>query len=225
VTPERLPNSLYRRGQRLDNGLWELRSWLSDDLPDGTEVDEPRDGWIPAWTMSATHLGLIRVGDVALSPDSDVNVWFVFVDEPKANPPAANLVAFVGDERPMGTIVSRYTFATMGVQNDRQVGAIRWYPRDGLIHQIYVGPDWRRNKMAMYIMYSASAFHHANGWAGILHGDGRRTLLGDYLAAASAHPHRYLPLQDEMPPMDAPSADAPGTDDAPSTENSEPSEP
>jgi hypothetical protein len=205
MPPERLPNAVFKRGQRLDNGLWEARGWRSDDFPDGTEVDQPRDGWIPAWTMSGTDRGLIQVTFDTFALEGDVNVWFVFVDEPKANPAAVNLVAFAGDERPAGTIVSHYAFATMGVPNDRQVGAVRWYPRDGLIHQIFVGPDWRRNKMATYLLYSASAFHHANGWAGMLHGDGRRTELGDHLAAASGYPDRFRPLDERMPPMDPPS--------------------
>jgi hypothetical protein len=177
---------------------------LSDDFPDGTEVDEPQDGWIPAWTVSATDVGLVQVTYDNYAPDGDANVWFVCVDEPKADPPAVNLVAFAGDERPMGTIVSRYAFATMGVSNDRQIGAVRWYPRDGLIHQVFVAEEWRRNRMATYILYTASAFHHANGWPGILHGDGRRTELGDYLAATSAYPDRNRALEQRMPPMDPP---------------------
>jgi hypothetical protein len=204
MTPDRLPNALFKRGQRLDNGLWEVCCWQSDDFPDGTEVDEPREDWIPAWTMSGTDRGLIQMSFDSFTLEEDLNVWFVFVDEPKANPAAVNLVAFAGDERPMGTIVSRYAFATMGVPNDRQLGAVRWYPHDGLIHQIFVGPDWRRNKMATYILNTASAFHHANGWAGILHADGRRTELGDHLAAASGYPGRYRPLEDRMPTMDPP---------------------
>jgi hypothetical protein len=206
VAPEILPNALHRRGRQLDNGLWEVRCWLSNDLPDGTEVDEPRDGWIPAWTMSATDQGLIQIAFDNFVPEGDLNVWFVFVDEPKAKPAAANLVAFVGDQRPMGTIVSRYAFATMNVPNDEQAGAVRWHTDGGLVHQIYIAPRYRRNRLATYVLYTASAFHHAKGWRGLIHGDGRRTLLGDLLAAASSYPNRYRALEMKMPPMD-PSVD------------------
>jgi hypothetical protein len=207
VTQEPLPHALHKRGRRLDNGLWEVRGWLSDDLPDGAEVDgDPGADWIPVWTAEATDRGLIQISFDRFTLEPGLNVWFVFVDEPKANPPAANLVAFIGDQRPMGTVVSRYSFATMGVSNDEQAGAVRWYTDGGLVHQIYIGPKHRRHHLATYLLYSANALHHSNGWNGLLHGDGRRTLLGELLVAASSYPARYRALELEMPAMD-PTAD------------------
>jgi hypothetical protein len=148
VSPDPVSHPVHKRIHQLDNGLWEMRGWLGDELQDGAEVDEPREGWIPVWTTSATESGLLQIAFDRFAPDGDVNVWLVFVDEPKANPPAANLVAFVGDQRPMGTVVSRYTFAGMGVSNDEQAGAVRWYPDGGLVHQIYISPQFRRHRLA-----------------------------------------------------------------------------
>lgn len=199
-------NPVHKRLRELDNGLWELRGWLSDDLQDGAQVDEPHDEWIPVWKTSETDQGLIRVSFDRFAPEDGLNVWFVFVDEPKAQPAAANLVAFVGDQRPMGTIVSRYTFAAMGVANDEQAGAVRWHTDGGLVHQIFIAPRYRRHRLATYVLYSANAFHLAKGWRGLIHGDGRRTMLGELLAAASNYPSRFRALEIEMPPMD-PSAD------------------
>jgi hypothetical protein len=191
----------------LGDELWEVQCWLSDDFPDGTELDPsviPGPDWIKGWTMSETDQGLIRVSYDNFALAKDLNVWFVFVDEPKSNPAAANLVLFVGDQKPMGTFVSRYAFATMGVANDEQIGAIRWYRDSGMIHQIYIAPKYRQLQLATYLLYSTSAFHHAKGWSGIIHGDGRRTKLGNILAAASAYPNRYRALELQMPPMDLP---------------------
>ena len=52
------------------------------------------------------------------------------------------------------------------------------------------------------MIYSASAFHQAHGWAGVLHGDGRRTYVGDKFVAGLRHPQRYAPLVETQPPMD-----------------------
>lgn len=201
----RLPNVLYFRGAPIGNGLSEVQCWLSDDFPDGTELDPSTpvgEDWIRGWQVSATDAGLAQVSYENFGPPEDLNIWMVLVDEPKATPRAVNLVMFAGDQKPLGTIVSRYAFATMGVTNDQQLGAVRWYPDGGTVHQVFVDPRYRQLQLATYLVYAASAFHHSNGWTGIVHGDGRRTKLGDAMAEASAFPYRYRPLEQEMPPMD-----------------------
>jgi hypothetical protein len=182
-----------------------MQCWLSDDFPDGTELDPATPvgaDWVKGWTVSGSDSGLVRITYENFGPSELLNLWMVFVDEAKAQPPAASLVLFAGDEHPIGTVVSRYSFATMGVPNENQIGAIRWYKDSGLIHQIFIDPRYRQLQLATYLMYCASAFHHSNGWPGMIHGDGRRTKLGEALATATAYPERYLPLQEEMPPMD-----------------------
>jgi hypothetical protein len=52
------------------------------------------------------------------------------------------------------------------------------------------------------LLYTASAFHQAQGWPGKLHGDGRRTALGQALLGGIRHAHRASPLTETMPPMD-----------------------
>lgn len=54
------------------------------------------------------------------------------------------------------------------------------------------------------MLYVADAFHQANGWSGKIHGDGRRTALGQMLTAGLRHPNRAKQLTEEMPPMDEP---------------------
>jgi GNAT superfamily N-acetyltransferase len=142
----------------------------------------------------------VEVADI-VAPEAPP-LWFVLVDEPRVTPPATNLVAFASAERPAGTVVNQYQFASMGVQSDEQSAAVRWYPRDGLVHQIYVAPQWRRHQVGTLVLYSAGAVHQSMGWNGRLHSDGRRTPAGDALTSNILHPVRIAPLSETMPDMD-----------------------
>ncbi|MDZ4045278.1 MAG: hypothetical protein U1E32_05815 [Rhodoglobus sp.] len=201
-------NVVYVRRGRLSSGLWEVAAFGTDDRADGEIVDETSGASIPeaaqeaAWSVQEAGPALARVEVGGYLLAEQPALWFVWVDEPKASPAATNLVAFGGDRFEPGTIVSRYAFATAGVPNGEQAGAVRWYPRDGLVHQVFVAPEWRRRFVASTLLYTADAFHQANGWSGRLHGDGRRTALGQLFTAALRHPNRARELTEEMPPMD-----------------------
>jgi hypothetical protein len=196
-------NAIYFRRGRLTSGLWDVRAFGDDNAEDGSIRDGgPEPEHEPAWIVEEATGGLARVtiGRHLLPEQPDL--WFVWVDEPKAPKPATNLVAFGGDQFAPGTIVSRYAFATAGVPNGQQAGAVRWYPSGGLVHQIFVAPEWRRRFVASTLLYTADAFHQANGWEGKLHGDGRRTALGQMFTAGLRHPNRAKQLTEEMPSMD-----------------------
>jgi hypothetical protein len=195
-------NMMYARRRRLENDLWEVRAFRDDTVADGTVTEADVSASSIVWSTHEAAVGLVRVeiGDDELPGSAPL--WFVHVDEPRATPRATNLVAFGGDRFPPGTVVSRYAFATAGVQNGEQAGAVRWYPGTGLVHQIFVPPAWRRRFVASTLLYTADAFHQANGWPGKLHGDGRRTALGQLLLAGLRHPNRVRELTEEMPPMD-----------------------
>lgn len=196
-------NALYIRHGRLASGLWDVRAYGDEAVDDGTireGGDEPDTE--PAWSTNEVPRGLLRVEiGKYLLPDPPP-LWFVWVDEPRANPAGTNLVAFPGDRFEPGTIIDKYVYATSGVPNGEQAGAVRWYPGGGLVHQVYVAPAWRRRNVASTLLYTADAFHQANGWEGKLHGDGRRTALGQMLLAGLLHPNRAKQLTEEMPPMD-----------------------
>ena len=205
MTPERGTGAAwYRRLGRLDSGLWIVEAIEGDRHPDGTvapddkTADSAVDGPV-LWRTEPSEFGLLRI--VFNAVPGLPPLWFTFVDEPKAGPAAANLVAFATPTFPAGTVVSGYAFASAGVPNDEQGGAVRWY-RDGRIHQIFVSPDHRRQNVGTALLYAASAWHQANGWSGKLHADGRRTELGQRFAAGVRHPSRLQPLNETMPPMD-----------------------
>lgn len=196
-------NITYLRHGRLESGLWEVSAFGIEDTADGRVLeggDAPDDEAV--WSTHAADPGLVRIAIGAYLLPNPPALWFVWVDEPKASPKATNLVAFGGDRFEAGTVVSRYTFATAGVPNGEQAGAVRWYPGGGQVHQVFVAPEWRRKNVASTLLYTADAFHQANGWDGKLHGDGRRTALGQLMLSGLLHPNRAKALTEEMPPMD-----------------------
>jgi GNAT superfamily N-acetyltransferase len=107
--------------------------------------------------------GLLWIGVSELIAPEAPDLWYVRVDEPKANPPAVNLVAFMGDARPAGTVINNYQFASMDINSDTQAAAVRRYPRDGLVHQVYVSPQWRRLQVGTKLLYAAGALHQSMG--------------------------------------------------------------
>jgi GNAT superfamily N-acetyltransferase len=196
-------NIVYVRGEPISDGVWATTARMTDAGIDGGYDQEADVGWPILWQTFPSERGILRV-DVApvVAPEAPA-VWFVLIHEPKAEPAATNLVGFVGDALPPGTVVGRYQFATMGVRSEEQVAAVRWYPRDGLVHQVYVAPAWRRQQLGSLILYTAGAVHQSMGWSGKLHSDGRRTTAGDALTSNILHPVRIAPLSESMPDMDA----------------------
>jgi hypothetical protein len=210
----RTGNVWYRRGEAIGNGRAEVSSHFNDAHPDGAVVsahDEPScDNEV--WHARDSHAGIMHIDIDPASIPNAPPVWFVYVPEPQASPAAANLVAYEVDGAtpsskppslpPAGTVISAQRFPVLGVPNDAQVAAIRWYPHDGLIHQVYVRQDARRKSLGTLMIYAASALHQSHGWPGVIHGDGRRTDLGDKFVAGLRHPQRYQPLTETQPPMD-----------------------
>jgi hypothetical protein len=203
VSGQNAPSTGYTRERRLGNGLWEVTARLDEAHPDGAQVITPNRDAVVLWSSEESSTGLIRIELADFATPQAPAVWFVSVPEPRATPSATNLVAFASDHKPPGTVVTKYQFATLGVSNDEQVAAVRWYPSTGLVHQVYVSAGWRRQQLGTHVLYAADAFHQANGWPGHLHGDGRRTQLGERLVAGLRHPARFKPLEKTMPPMDA----------------------
>jgi hypothetical protein len=200
----------YRKGKSIGEGVSEVSSHFNNIHPDGAVIEaegEPSTA-DEVWRVSASEAGLLRIDIDPVAVPGAPPVWYVYVLEPQASPPAVNLVAYSTDELsnenalPPGTLVSSNRFPLLGVPSEAQVAAIRWYPHDGLIHQVYVTPDARRQSLGTVMIYAASALHQSHGWPGAIHGDGRRTDLGDKFVAGLRHPQRYQPLTETQPPMD-----------------------
>lgn len=199
-------NVWYIRDGQLDSGNWRVSAYRGPEHPDGTVVAYPELGETAGaaliWRSEPSERGIVRVR-VPLEEVPDAPpLWFVHVDEPKASPSATNLVAFRTDDFEPGTIISRYTFATAGVHNDKQAGAVRWYRDSAIVHQVFVSREWRRQHVGSSLLYAADALHQSLGWEGHLHSDGRRTTLGQQFIASIRYPGRFAPLEQVMPPMD-----------------------
>lgn len=194
----------YRDLGETASGLRLAEAWADAEHDEGAySDDEPGDAEL-VWRSAAVERGLLQVTIPPHRAPGAPPLWFVAVDEPRAARAACNLVAYGGDTLTAGTIVSSHTFATLGVRSDTQLGAVRWY-RDGLVHQIFVSADHRRQNIGTALLHAAGAWQQANRWPGFLHSDGRRTLLGQLFLAAKQYPNRVRPLTETMPDMDAPS--------------------
>ncbi len=197
-------NIVYTRDAVIDGVGFAVTARMTDAVSDGSYVDEPDERWPLLWRTTASDRGILNVWVADIVAPEAPDLWFVRVDETKASPPAVNLVAFASDVRPAGTVVNHYQFATMGVRSEEQAAAVRWYPRDGLVHQVFVDPKWRRLQVGTKLLYSAGGVHQSMGWAGKLHSDGRRTPAGDALTSNLLHPIRIAPITETMPSMDLP---------------------
>ena len=179
--------------------------YRSNDAPNGAVLDEtdaPDDlrNAFEAWrTEVADGRLVIRIhSDVA---PGALPTWYCAVPDRRDPYPAMTLVAFPTDHVPVDTVVEQGEFVGLPVRNDEQVAAIRWWTHDGAVDQVYVRSDLRRTHLAAKVLRAADAYHQANGWAGRLHADGRRTELGDRLVR-SLVPDRVEEWRVRMPPMD-----------------------
>lgn len=181
---------------------------MSDRFPDGTFVDVEGDGpltpvtagWCCAVALEdgrATHL-LVAPG-VARAAD---RLWFVEVPESWADPPAVHLMAFTGHVQPRGRLLDTAALAGLGGTDGapEQLGAVRWFPATGEVHQIYVQPAHRRQGVASALLHAAGVLSVARGW-GRLWGDGQRTEMGEQFRNASYWRGRGADLTHLSPPM------------------------
>jgi hypothetical protein len=176
---------------------------LSPDFPPDTVVDLPGErrptGWKIAVEADDGGPRVHRVEDgVAGSP----LLWYVELPEPAASPAATTLVAFSDVRFPGGTVLDAEQARRAGVDGARQVGALRWWTHTGLVHQIYVAAERRRRGVGGTLARAAFGIQAVRGLPP-LHGDGRRTELGERWrdGLAPAISARMAPLAVVLPPM------------------------
>ena len=194
----------YVREEALPGGRWRVRCIVDDRHGDGEVVDDPtgsEDSFV-LWRAGLDDEGrpFVRV-DPAAVPDAPP-LWFVELHERDASPRAVTIVGFATEHLPPGTVVPDTVFFHLPVRSEEQVAALRWWPDEAVVDQVFVGDAWRRRHAATAVIYAASAFHQFNGWPGRLHSDGRRTTMGDQLVAGLRHPDRIAALSERMDPMD-----------------------
>jgi len=174
---------------------------FSADFPAHTMVDLPDSRRPAGWQVAVTTEDG-RPAHVAVALPDAPPLWYVELPEPAAEPPATTLVAFSDLRRPEGEILAESEARAAGVSGNDQVAAVRWWPSLGLVHQVYVQPRFRRRGVAGKLVQAAGGIQAARGLPA-LHGDGRRTDLGEqwraglpgYLAT------RLAPRTHALPPM------------------------
>jgi GNAT superfamily N-acetyltransferase len=112
-------------------------------------------------------------------------------------------VAFPDPRYADGRLLAPPEGRAAGIGADGQVAALRWWPGSGLVHQVYVGPDHRRRGVAHKLVRAAFGLQAARGLPP-LHGDGRRTDLGERWRKAlpAAVAARMAGWSQRLPAMD-----------------------
>ncbi|MEU2349734.1 hypothetical protein [Modestobacter sp. NPDC049651] len=160
-----------------------------DDFPDAAVVDLPGPPARPArWLLEASGPGPGRpphrvVVARRVAPDVPL-LWTVLL--PAGASGVVDLVAFSVPGRAHGDVLDPAAFAALGLAWSNQVAAVRWRPATGLVEQVYVAPTARRRGVAGVLLLTAAGVRVGQGWPA-LHGDGRRTDLGQaWVDAAGA---------------------------------------
>jgi GNAT superfamily N-acetyltransferase len=176
---------------------------LSADFPPHTLVDLPVARRPTNWAVAVlADVDGTRVYRVEIALPRAPLLWYVEVPDPTVRPAANTLIAFSDARFAEGTVVSADHARRLGVDGARQVAALRWWPGTGLVHQIYVAPERRRRGVGGKLVRAAFGIQAARGLPS-LHGDGRRTELGEAWRTG-LHPAtaaRMAPLTEVMPPM------------------------
>jgi GNAT superfamily N-acetyltransferase len=176
---------------------------MSADFPPHTLVDLPAGRRPTDWKVAVrADVGGPRVHRVEVALPGAPLLWYVELPESTVQPAATTLVAFSDVRFSEGTIVDADRARREGADGTRQVGALRWWPGTGLVHQIYVAPEHRRRGVGNKLVRAAFGIQAARGLP-TLHGDGRRTELGEDWRNG-LHPAiaaRMAPLSEVMPSM------------------------
>lgn len=185
-----------------------LAAFVSEEFADGQVVDTANlppgslDAAVELWRaqLDPAIRRLIWMDPMAGAPV----MWFVHQPEDDAEPSAVTLVAFAGGELPAGTVTGAVGFQATGVDPAEQVGAIRWWPATGQVHQIYVQPLWRRRRVGTALLHAASAQQVALATGARLWGGGERTDLGESFVAGLPYDHRVARRSTRVAPMTPP---------------------
>ena len=200
----------------VEEGSARLTAYTSPDFRDGTvaapeqlagvDLTDLPSLWQATYEPASGRLVRVEVSGPA------PRLWYVEVHEPDGAPPAVNLVAYDTSHFPAGTVVDASVFRPLAIRSDEQVGAIRWWPGTGQIHQVYVQPRRRRQGIATALIYAAAAHLMAAGSPRGLWASGDRTHLGEALARGLPHPQRLRVHRRLAAPM-TPAEDAVGVPD------------
>jgi GNAT superfamily N-acetyltransferase len=183
-------------------GRTTLVAVLSRDFPAGALVDLPGDRRPAGWQLAVSVDAGGRIGAVEVNLPQAPLLWYVELPEPDADPAATVLLAFSDGGHADGRLLTEVEARAARIGGDHQVAAVRWWPASGLVHQLYVAPAHRRRGVAGKLVQAAFGIQRARGLPD-LHGDGRRTDLGETFSRALPDyaAWRLAPWSQRLPPM------------------------
>ncbi|TWH71991.1 Acetyltransferase (GNAT) family protein [Modestobacter roseus] len=156
-----------------------LTAVLTGEFPAESVVDLPDDRRPGGWQVAVrSDPGTGRLHRIEVALPGAPLLWYVELAEPQADPAATTLVAFSDDRFADGEVLDADQARQAGVSGEQQVAAVRWWTGSGLVHQVYVGPAFRRRGVAGKLVQAAAGAQAARGLP-LVHGDGRRTDLGE----------------------------------------------
>ena len=155
-----------------------------DRYPDGSTVElaalpAERDARVLVEAEYEPPAGpVLLVRPRALGGAVGPGLWFVRQPQPDDDPPAMVLVAFETQDVPAGRLVGPEEFRRLSPSVRDQVGAVRWWPGSGVVHQVYVQPQHRRRGIGRELVQAAGGYVVARRWPPLRVG-GTRTDLGE----------------------------------------------
>jgi GNAT superfamily N-acetyltransferase len=192
-----------RGGDRTESdGTVELRGHDSAEHEPGTVLADARLDLSPLVVGRANLAGtrvqslLVTRGEIAPA------LWWVEHPETSADPPAMTLIAFASNDVAASAVIDQPRFRTLLLDSSAQVGAVRWWPAAGQIHQIYVAPEQRRQGVGTALLFAAAGYSRLRNWP-LLWGSGQRTDLGEAFVTRghSIIGGRIEPRTHNLPPM------------------------
>lgn len=196
------PDQFGRRATTAYRVPLELDGKRYDVIP-GESANPLAQDYEIAWQTTFDDAGHLCIsGSETVAPDAP-STWFVAVDAARHFGDGRRaIVLFSSEHFASGTVIDEMEFVMLPVKNEEQIGTVIWSKSTGLITEIYVAPEHRRNDVGILALLGAAAYHHSFGWNGLLHNDGKRTLLGQQFALSIDLAQRIAPHAELSPPMD-----------------------
>lgn len=222
ASPPRRTAWFFRHSQTAPDGTVDT---VLAGFTDGREADEARIDWPGSReelvaapgafgrVHSQTVGGHLSATHVDLAPDAaEAGVGaapplaYVVVQEVEAAPQAVTMLAFSG-QLADGTVLGPDAAQRLGLREQDQVAAVRWLAGSGQVHQLFVQPAWRRQRIGVKLLLAGELVRAAHGWPRLCGGE-IRTGMGEALLGAvpTLWGSRVRGKQADSRPMDRPGA-------------------
>ena len=129
--------------------------------------------------------------------DNSIDLWYVYVDFPAAEPHTRSVICYADKSFPNGTVLLFDEATQKGIKYEDSAGFIRWFVDDSRIQQVMVKEEYRRKRVSTKLFSVADLLIIADpSWNGKhLNGGDITTSDGDKLRAAWSQSTRLTQKQ------------------------------